>query len=372
MIALRRIRMKRILYAFLATMVTSGAATAQSQGGATDPHFSQFYAAPLLLNPALTGAMKCNYRLTAIFRGQWGSVLKDEATPMFQTPSASLDFRTNRAFGKQDAFGFGFAFMNDKAGQSRYQTNLFNLSLAYHKSLDRRAEHFLSLGFGVQILQRSIDYRGLQWGAQNDNGTYNPLLPTGEFLVNNNFLIADVVNFGLLYTGKFGRRSSGYVGFSAFHMTRPKESFLGDNSVRIPMKFTAHAGFRFPIKGRFDLQPKVIYMNQGVSHELNPGFDIRILFEEREPEGNNFRFGLMYRVVGGDAKAAWKDGQLNSEAVIINAGVEFNNLNIGFAYDVNVSQLVQGSRSQGAFELAASYVGCFKKRRPQTIYCPKF
>ncbi|MFN8310369.1 MAG: PorP/SprF family type IX secretion system membrane protein [Chitinophagales bacterium] len=364
--------MKKALYTFLVSMIVANGAVAQSVGGATDPHFSQFYAAPLLLNPALTGAMSCNYRLTAIFRGQWGSVLRDEATPMFQTPSASIDFRTNRAFGQKDAFGIGFAFMNDKAGQSRYQTNLFNLSIAYHKSLDRRAEHFLTLGFGVQVLQRSIDYRGLQWGLQNDDGTYNGALPTGEYLVNNSFLIPDVVNFGLLYTGKFGRRSSGYVGFSAFHMTRPKESFLGDVSVRIPMKFTAHAGFRFPIKGRFDMQPKVIYMNQGVSHELNPGFDIRVLFAEREPEGNNFRLGLMYRIVGGDTKAAWKDGVLNSEALIINAGVEFNNLNIGVAYDVNTSQLISGSRAQGAFEIAASYVGCFKKRRPQTIYCPKF
>lgn len=364
--------MKKFLHAILFIAIASSA-SAQSQGGASDPHFSQFYAAPMLLNPALTGAMSCNYRITAIFRGQWGSVLRDEAVPMFRTPSASLDFRTNKGFMQGDAFGFGAYFLNDKAGASRFQTNRAGLSIAYHKSLDRRNEHFISLGFTTAIWQRSIDYTGLQFPAQNDNGSYNPLLPTGEYLVNNNFLFWDI-STGLLYTGKFGRRgrTSGYLGVAADHLNRPVESFLGDKSVRLPMKFTVHGGVRFPIKGRFDGQPKFIYMNQGVSHEMNIGADIRILFEDRDPEGNNFRFGAMFRAVGGDDKAVWKDKQLNGEAVIITAGVEFSGINVSAAYDVNVSQLVQGSKTQGAFEIAASYVGCFAKRRPQTIFCPKF
>ena len=365
--------MKNFIYSTLIGLFCSASAMAQSQGGASDPHFSQFYAAPLLLNPAMTGAFSCNYRLTGIFRGQWGSVLKDESVPMFRTPSVSLDFRTNKAFMQGDAFGFGVFFLNDKAGESKFQTNRWGLSIAYHKSLDRRNEHFLTLGFTTAMWDRSIYFKGLEFPNQNNNGLFDPSIPNYEFLVNDNFLFWDI-SLGLMYTGKFGRRgrSSGYIGFAADHLNRPNESFLGDQSVRLPMKFTAHGGFRFPIKGRFDAQPKFIYMNQGVSHELNLGADIRILFEEREPQGNNFRFGAMFRLVGGDAKAAWHDAQLNSEAVIINAGVEFANINVSAAYDVNVSQLVKGSQSQGAFEIALSYIGCFKKRRPATMFCPKF
>jgi type IX secretion system PorP/SprF family membrane protein len=272
-----------------------------------------------------------------------------------------------------DAFGFGAYFLNDKAGASKFETNRVGLSIAYHKSLDRRNEHFLTLGFSSAIWQRGIDFSGLQFGEQNNNGVYDQYKPTGEYLVNNSFLFWDV-SVGLMYTGKFGRgnRTNGYVGFAADHLNTPNESFLGDKSVRLPMKFTAHAGFRFPLKGRFDAQPKAIYSNQGVSHELNIGADIRILFEEREPQGNNFRFGALYRLVGGDSKAAWHDAQLNSEAVVITAGVDFSNITVSAAYDVNVSQLVKGSQSQGAFEIAAAYVGCFNKRRPATIFCPKF
>ena len=372
MLAQKKPIMKKILYSLVAFLTLCVSATAQTQGGATDPHFSQFYAAPMLLNPAMTGAFSCNYRVSAIFRGQWGSVLKDEAVPMFRTPSVSLDFRTND-FKHGNAFGFGAYFLNDKAGESKFQTNRWGLSLAYHRALDRRGEHVLSVGITTAIWQRSIDYSGLQFPDQNNNGTFDPLKPNGEYLVNNNFLFWDV-SAGLMYTGRFGRRAraSGYIGFAVDHLNTPNESFLGDNSVRLPRKFTVHGGYRFPIKGRFDAQPKFIYMNQGVSHELNLGTDIRIIFEEREREGNNFRFGAMFRLVGGDNKAAWHDAQLNSEAVILNAGVEWNHINFSAAYDINVSQLVKGSQSQGAFELAASYIGCFAKRRPATMFCPKF
>ena len=37
---------------------------------AQDPQFSQFYASPLYLNPALTGSVKCP-RATLNYRNQW-------------------------------------------------------------------------------------------------------------------------------------------------------------------------------------------------------------------------------------------------------------------------------------------------------------
>jgi len=373
MLAQKKTQMKKILYFLVVCIGFSTSASAQSAGGATDPHFSQFYAAPMLLNPAMTGAFSCNYRFSAIYRSQWGSVLQNESVPMFSTPSASIDFRTNKAFMQGDAFGFGAYFLNDRAGESKFSTTRVGLSIAYHKSLDRRNEHFLSLGFTTAMWDRGIDYSGLQFPDQNHGGVYDPGIPTGEYLVNNNFLFWDV-SLGLMYTGKFGRRAraSGYIGFALDHINTPNESFLGDQSVRLPMKYTVHAGYRFPLSHRFDLQPKAIYLRQGVSNELDMGADVRILFDEREREGNNFRFGAQFRMVGGDPSAAWHDGILNPESAIINAGVEFSGVNFSAAYDINVSQLVKGTNSYGAFELAVSYVGCFNKRRPATIFCPKF
>ena len=342
---------------------------------AQDPHYSQFYIMPQSLNPALIGAFNGNYRLSGIFRGQWGSVLANESVPMFRTYSFALDFRTNRGIGKNDAFGFGAFFMGDKAGDLKFGTNSGGIGISYHKSLDRRGSHFLTLGLQSEVFNRTIDYSQIKTGSQWDGASYNPNLPAGEFLVDDNFLFWDVTA-GLMYYGRFSKRTNMYAGVSAFHLNAPSVSFLNVDSVRLNRKFVGHAGVRFPLKGRFDLQPKFIYMNQGQSHELIAAADIRILFEERFPEGNNFRFGAMFRAVGGDTRAVWKNkkgGQvLNAEAVVLTGGVDWNGISLGVAYDINVSELIGGSRSRGAFEVGLSYAGSWKKRKPQTIFCPRF
>lgn len=339
--------------------------------GAQDPHFSQFYMTPLYLNPAMTGAFDGNYRMTALFRGQWGEVLRNESVPMYRTYTASADFRTNKGFMAGDAFGFGASFMGDQAGESRFGFNSGGLSLAYHKSLNQRATNFLVAGFSSSIYQQTIDYSRLQFGSQWDGSGYNAMLPTNEFLVDNRFLYWDI-NAGLLWYMKVGKRTNVYLGASAYHLNRPAVSFLGDKNVRLNMKFVGHGGVRFPLKGRFDMQPKFIVMSQGKSIETILATDFRMLFEERNPDGSHLRFGAMMRMVGGDAAAPWRDRRLNAESVILNAGVVWNGLEVGVAYDVNVSQLISGSRGNGGFEVGVAYVGAWKRRGPQTIYCPRF
>lgn len=356
--------MKKILHTLLLALVVLGAK-------AQDPHFSQFYMTPLYLNPALTGAFDGCYRVTGLFRGQWGEVLRNESVPMYRTYTASADFRTAKGFGKGDAFGFGASFMGDQAGESRFGFNSGGLALAYHKSLNSRHTNFLSIGFSSSIYQQTIDFSRLQFGSQWDGQAYNALLPTNEFLVNNKFLYWDI-NAGLLWYMKIAKRTNVYVGFSTYHINRPAISFLGDKSVRLNMKYVAHGGVRFPLKGRFDLQPKFIVMFQGKSIETIFAADFRILFEERYPEGSHMRIGAMFRMVGGDPKAPWRDKSLNPESVVLNAAVVWNGLEVGVGYDINVSQLITGSRARGGFEVGVAYVGKCKKRGPQTIYCPRF
>lgn len=344
---------------------------AMLKASAQDPHFSQFYMSPIYLNPAMTGAFDGNYRITGLFRGQWGSVLRSEQVPMFRTYTFSADFRTNKGFAKGDAFGLGAMFVGDQAGESKFGYNCGGISLAYHKSLNQKNTNYLTLGFSSQIFQQTIDFSHLQFGSQWDGSAYNSLLPTNEFLVDNKFMYWDV-NAGMMWYMKIAKRTSVYLGASAYHLNRPTISFLGDKNVKLNMKFVGHGGIRFPIKGRFDLQPKFIVMSQGKSLELILATDFRILFEDRYPEGNNFRFGAMFRMVGGDANAPWRDKRMVAESVILNAGIVWNGIELGVAYDINVSQLISGSKSQGGFEVGLAYVGKWHKRGPQTIYCPRF
>src|SRR5205085_11351308 len=74
-----------------------------------DPHFSQYYVYPAWLNPALTGAFDGQYRLSGIYRSQWGNV----SSP-FSTPGLSAEFTTNKNVN------IGASVLNQTAGNGGY------------------------------------------------------------------------------------------------------------------------------------------------------------------------------------------------------------------------------------------------------------
>jgi type IX secretion system PorP/SprF family membrane protein len=77
------------LFKYLAicfTTLIAGKAIAQ-----TDPHFTQNYTYPMYINPAMTGGSDGEYRVSAIYRGQWGSV-----TNPYRTTGVSFDTRTTK------------------------------------------------------------------------------------------------------------------------------------------------------------------------------------------------------------------------------------------------------------------------------------
>jgi hypothetical protein len=88
-------------------------ATVHRSAAQTDPHFTQNYTYPMYLNPALTGSSDGEYRVSAIYRSQWGSV----GNP-YRTTGASFDTRTNKNVA------LGLNIMNQSAGDGGF--NYFN------------------------------------------------------------------------------------------------------------------------------------------------------------------------------------------------------------------------------------------------------
>src|SRR5688572_14176389 len=115
----------------IALIVVAHAAFAQ------DIHFTQFYASPLTLNPALTGKMNGDYRIAGIYRSQWRSITSDPSFTPFATPAASFDIPF--AFGrkKNNAIGAGLQLVNDMTNNKRLNNLQIQASVAYHKALDK-------------------------------------------------------------------------------------------------------------------------------------------------------------------------------------------------------------------------------------------
>ena len=74
--------MKILKYIFWITL-TMNVAKAQ------DIHFSQYYASPLTLNPALTGKFNGHFRVSGIYRDQNFNLYN---VALFRTPSGAIDF----------------------------------------------------------------------------------------------------------------------------------------------------------------------------------------------------------------------------------------------------------------------------------------
>src|SRR6476661_5153751 len=107
---------------FIATLFTVLTATAQ------DPNFSQFFASPLTLNPALTGKFDGQYRVAGNYRNQWPTI-----NNAYTTATVSFDV--------------GIMAFTDKSANGALQYNYLALSTAYHKGLDEDGYNQLGAGF---------------------------------------------------------------------------------------------------------------------------------------------------------------------------------------------------------------------------------
>src|SRR5215475_13867687 len=118
-----------------------------------DPNFSQFFASPLTLNPALTGKFDGVYRVAGNYRNQWPTI-----NNAFRTYTASFDvgILKNR-IPEFDQFGIGFLGFADDAGNGVLKNNAFAVSMAYHKALDEDGFHQLGVGFQGGYVGKRLD-----------------------------------------------------------------------------------------------------------------------------------------------------------------------------------------------------------------------
>lgn len=337
---------------------------------AQDPHLSQFYKAPLQLNPALTGVMNGNYRAAFLYRSQWGEILRDESTSQFRTMTAAFDFRIPI---KKNALGIGLEMLNDKAADSNFGTTRAGLAINYMQNLDQWGRHYLALGIQADMIQRSFSLANLRFGNQWNGINYDPTIiqdnPAYLAQLNQNFTFFDA-SAGILYymRGK-DKRTTAYAGFSAQHVNQPNES-LGIEEAKLPIRYSIHSGVNFPVAKQFDLLPKFLFQMQGQNLEALLGTDIRYIFEERAPSGNSFRFGALYRLVGG--LNPQNVNGINSESISLLTGIDFHGLDLGIAYDINISQFTNATFSRGGFEVGLTYVGGWEKRTSTITACPNF
>ncbi len=332
---------------------------------AQDKHFTQFYASPLTLNPALTGAFDGRYRVGGIYRDQWRGVLDDP----YVTFSSSVDVRFDVTLDSRykDAVAIGLVFLSDKVNGIDFITNQLALSAAFHKGLDFDKRQFITLGIQAALMQRNINYELLTFDDQfNQLNDFS--LATQEVLPENNFAFSDF-SVGLNYIFRPKKRTSINAGFTLNHFLQPQLSFYPpaeteediNSDSKLYMKFGGQLSVQFPIASRISLIPRILFTKQGPHMAMTAGSNIRIALNDFN--NNAFQIGTWVRPVRNDQE------DFGLDAVILMVGFEISNVLFGLSYDANIADLKTHKQGQNAIEFSAMYQGSFDD---ESILCPKF
>ncbi len=256
--------MKKI-YTILCFLAFAGIAGAQ-----TEPLLTQYHLAPMQLNPSYAGVFQGKVRAIANYKRQWENIGEP-----FQTISASVDFQAFKT--KTDVFGIGIDFMSDQAGTSNYSSLGANVSLAYARALDAYGHHFASFGFQAGYGQKSVQLSALRWGNQWTDTGFDPTGNTGESFVDEAVQYVDLSG-GVAYHFYDEGPAKFRLGFAAYHLNKPKLSFLG-TEYRLDPKYVLHAQFSYYLKNKgLAFNPSVIYMWQGKGYVLRYGLDVEFVF----------------------------------------------------------------------------------------------
>src|SRR5215217_3760908 len=147
--------MRKLLFSFLLLM---GVFSVKAQ----DPNFSQFFASPLTLNPALTGKFDGDFRFAANYRNQWPTINNAFTT---YTVSADAGILKNR-ISEVDQFGVGVMGLRDQSGNGVIKYDYVAFSTAYHKGLDEDGFNQIGAGFQATFATKKLDVTSLKFEDQ--------------------------------------------------------------------------------------------------------------------------------------------------------------------------------------------------------------
>lgn len=338
--------MKKINFFALVVLSLIMMKTAYGQG----PSFSQFFSSPLNINPALTAKISADWRLISNFRDQWIGPASPYVTGTISFDSKVLQNKTD--FSEEGNYiGMGGMLMFDNAMGGVVKSTYASLNLSYNLKLVEEGEtrHRLGIGFGGIYGRRHVDFNNLDFEEQFTGSGFDKNLPTGEIALTNMKPYVSVSS-GLLYSFS-NEKNNLDLGISAFHLNKPKQSFLGDENQRLPMRKVAHINFETFLNERVVLNSNGIYQFQ--------------------QEAKYFSVGAALGYYLGDGNDKLINGGVwywSNNAIVPYVGLTYKNVQFGLSYDITISKLNQAARKPNTSEMSIILRG--KKRPSGVIPCP--
>lgn len=289
--------------------------------------FSQFYSAPLHLNPALAG-VSYGPRLALTYRNQW-----PELTPGpnggFTTYAVSYDQHIEKLQG-----GIGIQFISDRIANDKIVDNSIALTYAYQLRIKDKVA--IKLGLGGSYKHRYINFYDLTFLDQIDpiSGFTES---TGIFYNSNEPAPANFNRNIFNANAGFAILTEKYYGGLSFTNLLPERNFYGDTENRL--RLSAHTGALFKLgknkyQQKYFIAPQALYVYQNNFHQVTVGSMVGYEF--------------VYISLWG------RHNITNMESVIVGLGFKKNIIRFGYSYDINVSPL-RGTKGSHEFTFVFNF-----------------
>jgi len=305
-----------------------------------DVAFSQFYANPVYLNPALAGNVICP-RITLNYRNQYPSL-----GGHYVTYSASGDMHV-------DAISGGVALLANADMTGPLASFSGNAVYSYRLKISNKITMNAAMQAGY--FQYRLNWEKLIFEDMIVPGTGEVV--AGSETPPDKLSVGDVdFSTGMV----IGYNERLYMGAAFHHITMPDLAFYSGNTSRLDMRMTFHAGALFGLKEglqaseneKLSFSPNVVYMQQGAFHQLNAGMYV------------NF-----YPFVAG----LWlRHNFENPDAMIVSLGFQQPEFKVGYSFDYTLNEI--GIQGGGAHELSfVWFLPCPQKDfKYKAIKCPSF
>jgi type IX secretion system PorP/SprF family membrane protein len=300
------------------------------QGRGQDFQFSQFYAAPLYLNPALTGISQ-ETRMGSVYRRQWPGLDYQFTAVTAYMDHYSFDYKS----------GVGLSLSSFSEEFLKLNTTDISGYYAYNLQLSERVN--FQLGTQISYIQKRGTLENLLFGDQID--VFNQaLFPSSADAVGGlePFSYFSVGLGGVLTWDKL------WLGISGHHLNRPNRTFyVRDGKTQHWPKYSLQAGYTIPLEepefweegsGKF-IHLMTNYKRQGPFQFVDAGLQVL----------------LNQLVVGGGFRSLPIQSDLpKRESVVGLFGLNLpNGLAVGYSYDYPISDV--GSQTLGSHELSLRY-----------------
>jgi len=314
-----------------------------------DIHYSQFYNAPLVLNPGNTGIFNGDKRINLSYKNQWSSV----PVP-WKTFSGSYDMKFYPDNSDDHFFSGGILFNYDRQGASRLSTTNFNLNGSYTRVLN--TNNLFTIGVALGYATRGFNTDDLTWDRQWNGEALDRGLSSGEV-----DLSADRVSFfenalGINYRWQKDSRTKLDLGASVFHLIEPKAAFFASDDITLDKRVSLSAVGSFQLAESFDIQVHGLSHFQGGPKEFIIGALGKFYLDNTPGSEWQLHAGL---------------GLRTKKALFPTVAIQYKNLYVSASYDIGMSEFEE-EHSGGGIELHFRYIWASPTIKPRVKVCPIF